>query len=74
MNGPRRQGRLILVLIVCAALVGAALGAVLGTRHSPSVSQSGSTAAPSAPPLGTTQTRADLTKMQSLLNSGSAAQ
>ena len=74
MNGPRRQGRLILVLIVCAALVGAALGAVLETRHSSAVSQPGSTAAPSAPPPGTMQTRADLTKMQSLLNSGSAAQ
>ena len=73
MNGPRRHGRLILVLFVCAAVVGAALGAVLGARHSSAAPQPGSTAAPSAPPRGSTQARADLTTMQSLLNSGSAA-
>ena len=64
-----------LMLAVCLVVSAATTGLVL-SRNSGAVAQAApapGTTAP-APPPGSAQARADLTKMQSLLNSGSAAQ
>ena len=74
MSRQRRRARLILVLALCAAVAAAAVGFALSRVHPAAAPRSGSTAAPSAPQPGSTQARADLTRMQALLNSGSASQ
>src|SRR6266496_2531962 len=63
---------ILLMLAICLAVTASAAGLVL-SRHGAQAAaapRSGIT----APPPGTTQARADLTAMQALLNSGSAAQ
>ena len=72
---PRRPWLLGLVLFLCAAVLAAGAGVVLGSRgQPPAAAQPGGTAAPSASLPGESQTQADLITMQSGLNSGSVSQ
>ena len=77
MTRRRKRGRLLLVLALCVAVAAAAAGFVLSSKSraqsAAAPGPGGVTTAPSAPQPGSMQARADLGRMQSLLNTGSVA-